>query len=82
MAELFDFGFTAVTEDELEVVQKSQAKAAEVGSEAARAAETATKTQERLDSLFNAIQPLLTNLKAMSSNLLSMILKMMTLGKF
>tara|TARA_B100000085_G_scaffold219438_1_gene204145 strand:+ start:280 stop:573 length:294 start_codon:yes stop_codon:yes gene_type:complete len=64
MAELFDFGFTAVTEDELEVVQKSQAKAAEVGSEAARAAETATKTQERLDSLFNAIQPLLTNLKA------------------
>ena len=64
MADIFDFGFTAVTEQELEVVQKSQAKAAEVGSEAARAALTANETKERLDNLFNAIQPLLTNLKA------------------
>ena len=33
-------------------------------SEAARAAMTANETKERLDNLFNAIQPLLTNLKA------------------
>lgn len=64
MSEIFDFGFTAVTEEELEVVQRSQAKEAELGSAAAQAASTADATKERLDKLFNAIQPLLTNLKA------------------
>lgn len=52
MSEFFDFGFTAVTEDELEVAQK-----------ASSASETAKTTQERLDSLYNAITPLLNNLK-------------------
>ena len=48
----FDFGFTAVTEDELEVAQKAVA-----------ATESATATEEKLNALYNAILPLLTNLK-------------------
>ena len=52
----FDFGFTAVDETELEAVQKATAEASEVAS-------TATTTQEKLDKLYNAITPLLTNLK-------------------
>ena len=53
---LFDFGFTAVNEEELEAVQKVTQKAAAVES-------TATSTQEKLDKLYNAIVPLLNNLK-------------------
>ena len=53
--DLFDFGFTAVDEDELEAVQKVTQKAAAVES-------TATTTQEKLDKLYNAIVPLLNNL--------------------
>jgi len=49
MDDLFDFGFTAVTEEELETVQI--------------ASMTANDAQDRLDKLYNAIQPLLTNLK-------------------
>ena len=45
----FDFGFTAVTEDELEAVQKTKT--------------TATSAQDKLDRLYNAITPLLNNLK-------------------
>lgn len=52
MTELFDFGFTAVTEEELESTQT--AKAAEA---------SAAGTSERLDKLYNAVIPLLTNLK-------------------
>lgn len=49
MSDIFDFGFTAVDEDELDtVVEKTQA---------------ATSIEERLDGLYNAIIPLLTNLK-------------------
>ncbi|MDB4443338.1 hypothetical protein N9157_02390 [Saprospiraceae bacterium] len=54
--DIFDFGFTAVTEDELEYSQKAVAKAVEAANEA----ET---VQERLDSLYNAVIPLLNNLK-------------------
>ena len=54
--DLFDFGFTAVDEDELDAVQKVTQKAAAVES-------TATTTQEKLDKLYNAIVPLLNNLK-------------------
>lgn len=50
--ELFDFGFTAVDESELEAFQQLEVTS-----------EIADGTQERLDKLFNAIQPLLTNLK-------------------
>ena len=54
--DFFDFGFTAVDEDELEAVQKVTKKAEASQTEASSA-------QERLDKLYNAITPLLNNLK-------------------
>lgn len=54
--ELFDFGFTLVDENELEAVQQAQATVTATSS-------TAEVTQAKLDKLFNAIQPLLNNLK-------------------
>lgn len=50
--EIFDFGFTAVTEEELEVVTELKERA-----------NTALSYHDRLDALYNAVQPLLTNLK-------------------
>ena len=55
--DLFDFGFTLVDEDELDAVQEATAQVQSVSS-------NVEETQEKLDKLFNAIQPLLTNLKA------------------
>ena len=52
----FDFGFTAVTEDELDNVKKKQDSVND-------AEQLATTTQDRLDKLYNSIIPLLTNLK-------------------
>ena len=49
----FDFGFTLVDEDELDVAKQATASTA-----------TAETTQNRLDKLYNAITPLLNNLKA------------------
>jgi hypothetical protein len=49
MSEMFDFGFTAVDEEELEAVQKVSVAAESV--------------EDRLHSLYNAIIPLLNNLK-------------------
>ena len=45
MSDIFDFGFTAVNEDELDAVQKTQG------------------AEEKLHALYNAITPLLNNLK-------------------
>lgn len=58
MSELldFDFGFTAVDEDELEAVQS-------VKSEASDASATAQELEDKLNRLYNSILPLLTNLK-------------------
>ena len=56
MSDLFDFGFTAVDEDELQAVQKTVALASD-------AEQLALTTQEKLDKLYNAIVPLLNNLK-------------------
>ena len=53
---MFDFGFTAVDEDELQAVQQTAALASD-------AEQLATTTQERLDQLYNAVIPLLNNLK-------------------
>ena len=53
----FDFGFTAVDEDELEVVQKQSQKIESTGAKA-------EEVEEKLNSLYNAILPLLSNLKA------------------
>ena len=54
--DFFDFGFTAVDEEELEAVQKVTKKAEASQTEASSA-------QERLDKLYNSITPLLNNLK-------------------
>lgn len=56
MDDIFDFGFTAVDEDELSSVQQTVAMAND-------AEQLALTTQERLDKLYNAITPLLNNLK-------------------
>ena len=54
--DFFDFGFTAVDEEELQTVQAA--------TTAAKAIEDEYKSaQERLDKLYNAITPLLNNLK-------------------
>tara|TARA_B110000285_G_scaffold21110_1_gene20449 strand:+ start:3127 stop:3369 length:243 start_codon:yes stop_codon:yes gene_type:complete len=50
MSDDFDFGFTAVNEDELEVTKEIK-----VSSEISK---------QQLDKLYNAIVPLLNNLKA------------------
>jgi hypothetical protein len=58
MSEMFeDFGFTAVDESELNVYQEAQQKVEET-------TEVANATQDKIDTLYNAIQPLLNNLKA------------------
>jgi hypothetical protein len=56
MSDMFDFGFTAVDEDELQAVQQTAALASD-------AEQLATTTQDRLDKLYNAVIPLLNNLK-------------------
>lgn len=50
--ELFDFGFTLVDESELESAQRLETVESSVD-----------EYQARLDQLYNAIQPLLANLK-------------------
>jgi hypothetical protein len=55
--ELFDFGFTAVDETELTSYQQAEQKVAETSA-------TAEQLQEKCDKLYNAITPLLNNLKA------------------
>lgn len=54
--DIFDFGFTIVDENELEVVQQATQQVETVSS-------IGQSTQDRLDKLYNAIQPLLNNLK-------------------
>ena len=53
----FDFGFTAVDEDELEVVQKQSQKLESTSDKA-------DELEDKLNNLYNAILPLLSNLKA------------------
>ena len=54
--DIFDFGFTAVDEAELQAVQEVTKKAESLGA-------NALNNQEKLDKLYNAITPLLNNLK-------------------
>ena len=56
MSDMFDFGFTAVTEQELEAVQKASAQVQQT-------AQSASEAQDKLNKLYNAILPLLGNLK-------------------
>ena len=55
--DLFDFGFTLIDENELDAVQQATEQVKSVSS-------SVEETQEKLDKLYNAIQPLLNNLKA------------------
>tara|TARA_Y100001972_G_C7462190_1_gene235780 strand:+ start:233 stop:499 length:267 start_codon:yes stop_codon:yes gene_type:complete len=54
--EKFDFGFTAVDEDELEVVQKQSQKLESTSGKA-------EELEDKLNKLYNSILPLLSNLK-------------------
>ena len=53
---VFDFGFTAISENELDAYQESQEQLRQVSGDA-------QALQSRLDRLFSALQPLLNNLK-------------------
>ena len=55
-SEMFDFGFTAVDETELDIVQQASAAMKENST-------NADQLQEKIDKLYNAIVPLLNNLK-------------------
>ena len=55
--DMFDFGFTAVNEDELTAVQDAQKAVGDTEVEA-------KSSQDKLDRLYNAVTPLLNNLKA------------------
>jgi len=52
----FDFGFTAVSEDELDAVQKVQSDLTDLNH-------TAEDAQEKLNKLYNHFKPLLNNLQ-------------------
>ena len=54
--DLFDFGFTCVTEEELDTVQQLTQKSSDTQ-------ETADAVQNKIDKLYNAVVPLLNNLK-------------------
>ena len=54
--DFFDFGFTAVDETELQAVQDAEKAKGDVEVKA-------NTNQEKLDKLYNAITPLLNNLK-------------------
>jgi len=56
MDDIFDFGFTAVDEAELEAVQQATTQASTVAS-------SNEQLQAKIDKLYNSITPLLTNLK-------------------
>lgn len=55
--DLFDFGFTAVTEEELEAVQEAKEKVISTTS-------SVSELEDKLERLYNAVQPLLNNLRA------------------
>jgi len=54
--DIFDFGFTAVDESELKSVQQAEKKVSTLSSKS-------TAVQDKLDDLYNAMSPLLNNLK-------------------
>ena len=54
--DIFDFGFTAVDETELKAVKQAKDTVEKLDT-------GLNVTQDKLDKLYNAIQPLLTNLK-------------------
>lgn len=63
MSEIFDFGFTAVDEQELEAVQITSTEKAALEAENKNISSSLSECQERLDKLHAAVKPLLNNLK-------------------
>ena len=61
--DIFDFGFTAVDEKELNAYQEAEQLKQEAQSKLTVAGSTATHLQDKVDKLYNAVQPLLNNLK-------------------
>jgi hypothetical protein len=57
MSDVFDFGFTAMNEDELDAVQSVAAQVEATASEV-------EKLQAKLKNLRDAVEPLLKNLEA------------------
>jgi len=53
----FDFGFTMVDEDELDIVKEAKSTAQSTASEV-------DKLQKKCDTLYNMVMPLLNNLAA------------------
>lgn len=62
--DIFDFGFTAVDETELEAVQQAQDIANETSTTVSELQERVKELEAKSDKLLGAIQPLLNNLKA------------------
>jgi hypothetical protein len=56
MSDIFDFGFTAVDDAELETIQKASSEASDTSKEI-------IVLEDRLNKLYNSILPLLSNLK-------------------
>lgn len=54
--DIFDFGFTAVSEDDLQVVESSRSQVEDMESQV-------KELDKRANDLYNAILPLLDNLK-------------------
>lgn len=61
---LFDFGFTAVDETELSAYQEAEKLKSEAESKLSAADSSTKSLQTKVDKLYNAVQPLLNNLKA------------------
>ena len=62
--DIFDFGFTAVDETELEAVQQAQDIANETSTTVSELEKRVKELEAKSDKLLGAIQPLLNNLKA------------------
>jgi len=61
--DIFDFGFTALDEQELEAVQVKTENQLKLEEENTTLSTSLSECQNRLDKLYSAVQPLLNNLK-------------------
>lgn len=60
----FDFGFSAVTEQELAIVQQLAAEKEEAASAATLSSSEKEALENKINTLYNMFQPLLNNLAA------------------
>ena len=59
--DFFDFGFTSIDINELDILKEKEQQIQQAGGDAA-------ELEQRLEKLYNAIQPLLANLKKDADN--------------